>query len=452
MTDLSSDIAHHIVSVTRPPAKASAIAKQSLLDAIGVTFAASALGERAQAFAEIAREASNPRGATVIGFGFKAMPAMAAFANGAMAHALDYEDTFDPALVHPNAAVVPAALALAESRPGVTGSDLVLAIAAGADLVCRLGLAIEGHERPGMGTRFMCGAFGATAAAGKLLGLSAEDLIHAFALVMFQGSFNGEAMSYAASHMRAVREAFAAKAGVVAASLAKAGVRAFDRPFEGKYGFFGLYADGYNSTAFEGLGREFLGVEVSFKPWPSCRGTHAYVEAALALRTEHHFGAEAIDRVGTVVSPFFRSLSEPSERKRRPQTAIDAKFSIPYTLAVALRDGKVGLDAYRPDRLNDESLWALADRIDHRVEESWATQEATRGILSLQLRDGRAFTKSIAAPLGHPDHPMSDGSLKAKFIENSGYARVPVAPEQAARIALRIERLETLPNLADLLS
>ena len=450
MPDLSHDIARH-VTAAQPPARALSVAERSLLDAIGVTFAASALGERAEAFADIAREASSPGGASVIGFGFRAAPAMAAFANGAMAHALDYEDTFDPALVHPNAAVVPAALALAESRAGVAGSDLLRAIATGADLTCRLGLAIEGRERPGMGTRFMCGAFGATAAAGRLLGLSAEELVHAFALVMFQGSFNGEAMSYASSHMRAVREAFAAKAGIVAAMLAKAGVRAFDRPFEGQYGFFGLSADGYDPAAFDGLGREFLGVEVSFKPWPSCRGTHAYVEAALALKAEHAFGAAAIERAETVVSPFFRSLSEPPERKRRPQTAIDAKFSIPYTLAVALHDGKVGLDAYRPDRLEDESLRALADRIDHRVEERWTTQEATRGILSLRLRDGRAFTRSIAAPLGHPDHPMSDRSLRAKFIENAGYARVPLAPGQAERIALRIERLQSLTHLGDLL-
>jgi 2-methylcitrate dehydratase len=117
-----------------------------------------------------------------------------------------------------------------------------------------------------------------------------------------------------------------------------------------------------------------------------------------------------------------------------------------------LCDGKVGLDAYRPDRLKDESLWALADRIGHRIEDSWKTPEATRGILSLYLRDGRAFTKSIAAPLGHPDHPMSDASLTAKFIENTGYARVPLPPEQAERIALRIAQLESLANLANVLA
>lgn len=432
------------------PPHALETAKRSLLDAVGVTFAASALGEKADAFTEIAREASAPGGATVIGFGFKAMPAMAAFANGAMAHALDFEDTFDPALVHPNAAVVPAAVAVAESRAGISGEDLAIAIAVGADLTCRLGLSIEGHERRGLGARFLCGAFGATAAVGKLLNLTEDEFLHAFALVMFQAGFCGEAMTYAPSHMRAVREAFAAKAAVVAAQLAKGGLRAFDRPFDGNQGFYSLYTDGYEENAFAGLGQEFLGDQVSFKPWPSCRGTHAYVEAALALTSEHRIAADMIERAETVVSPFFRALSEPPARKRRPQTAIDAKFSIPYTLAVALCDGGVGLSAYRPERIADKTVLAVADRIDHRIEQSWSTQEATRGILSLHLRDGRSYSKSIKTPLGHPDNPMSDAAMRRKFLENAGYARTTLRDGQAERIALTIERLESIPSVADL--
>jgi 2-methylcitrate dehydratase PrpD len=447
--EISRRIASHVKIATRDAVSADAltIAKRSLLDAVGVTLAASTLGEGGTMFADIARQAANPDGATVIGFGFKAAPAMAAFANGAMAHALDYEDTFDLALVHPNAAVVPAALAIAESDSDITGAELAVAIALGADLTCRLGLSIEGHERRGLGARFLCGAFGATAASGKLLGLSEEQLLHAFALVMFQAGFAGEAMTYAPSHMRAVREAFAAKAGVIAAQLAKRGLRAFDRPFDGKQGFFSLYTDGYEPAAFDGLGQEFLGAQVSFKPWPSCRGTHAYVEAALALASEHRIAAEMIERAETVVSPFFRALSEPPERKRRPETAIDAKFSIPYTLAVALHDGDVGLSAYRAERIEDQALHAMADRIEHRIEESWTTQKATRGILSLHLRDGRSYTKSVTTPLGHPANPMSDEALRRKFMTNAGYARVPLAPGQAERIVQTIETLETIPNI-----
>lgn len=449
---ISLRIAGHVRASTKNtvPRHALETAKRSLLDAVGVTFAASALGEMAEAFANIAREGGAPAGATAIGFGFKTSPAMAAFANGAMAHALDYEDTFDPALVHPNAAVVPAALAVAESREDISGADLALAIAIGADLTCRLGLSIEGHERRGLGARFLCGAFGATAAAGKLLGLTEDEFLHAFALVMFQAGFCGEAMTFAPSHMRAVREAFAAKAGVIAAQLAKSGLQAFDRPFDGKQGFFAIYTDGYEESAFAGLGEAFLGGQVSFKPWPSCRGTHAYVEAALALTAEHRIAADMIERAETVVSPFFRALSEPPARKRRPQTAIDAKFSIPYTLAVALCDGGVGLAAYRPARLTDAGVLSVADRIDHRIEESWSTQEATRGILSLRLRDGRSYAKSIETPLGHPDNPMSDAAMRRKFLENAAYARTPLRAGQAERIASTIEHLDSLPSVTAL--
>jgi len=269
--------------------------------------------------------------------------------------------------------------------------------------------------------------------------------------VLFQTTFPAETMAYAPSHMRAVREAFPAQAAVNAAQLAKRDLRAFDQPFEGKHGFFGLYTDGFDETALmRDLGEVFEGANVSFKPWPSCRGTHAYIEATLALMSEHAIDADAVERVDTIVSPFFRALSEPPERKRRPQTAIDAKFSIPYTVAVALQDRGVGLDAFQPARLKDPDLLRLADRVDHTIEERWTTREATRGTLHLRLRDGRSYSKSVFAPLGHPDNPMTEAALRKKFFECAAYARIPLAPGQADSIADRIERLELLTDVAAL--
>jgi 2-methylcitrate dehydratase PrpD len=452
--NLSHLIAQHVATSNFDalPTSAKTAAKQSLLDAVGVTLAASALGEGAGVFADIARQASNRDGATVLGFGFRAAPAMAAFANGAMAHALDYEDTFDAALVHPNAAVVPAALAIAETTPDCQGTDLIAAVAIGADLTCRLGMAIDGHETRGFGVRFLCGALGATAATGKLLRLSEEELLHAFALVLFQASFSSEAMGYSGSHMRAVREAFPAKAAVIAAQLARGGVKAFDRPFDGQYGFFGLYAKGgaEEDVFRDGLGERFRGAEVSFKPWPSCRGTHAYVEAAQKIMTMNGLAADAIERADAVVSPFFRALCEPPERKRRPATAIDAKFSIPFTVAVALQRGTVGLDDFLPDRLHDPALLRLADRVDHRIEPSWPTEEATRGVLTLHLRDGRSLKESVETPLGHPDHPMSEAAMSAKFADCARYARTPIAQNAAVMLAERIVHLEEDRSLATL--
>lgn len=449
-------IARHVLATTYDDLPAAAVdaAKRSLLDAVGVTLAASTLGEASAPFAEIARESESDRGGTVIGFGFRAAPGLAAFANGAMAHALDYEDTFDPALVHPNAAVVPAALAVAEAAGGVSGRELIAAVAVGADLTCRIGLTIGGHDDADFSPRFMCGAFGAAAAAGKLLGLDEDALVHAFALSTFQVSFPAEAMAYAASHMRGVRDAYGAQAGVVAAQLAQRGVKAFDQPFEGRHGWFAAYTgDAANvERVLDGLGRDFMGAEVSFKPWPSCRGTHAYIEAALDLIEAHGIDADGIDGARTVVSPFFANLCEPAARRQRPSTAIDAKFSIPFTVATALRHRGVGLDAFSPEALADQDVLALAARIDHAVEPSWTTEEATRGVLELRTRDGREFTRAIDAPLGHPDNPMSLEAIRRKFADCACYARTPVAPEQAARIAAAIEALENVNDVATLLA
>ena len=456
MENLSRRIARHVVSTTYADlsSRVVEVTKRSLLDAVGVTLAASSLGEASAAFAGIAREAQSENGATVIGYGFKAAPAMAAFANGAMAHALDYEDTFDAALMHPNAAVVPAALAVAESLGTVSGRELITAVAIGADLACRLGATIDGHERKGFSARFLSGAIGATTAAGKLLGLDEDRLIQAWALVMFQVNFPTEAMTYAPSHMRAVREAFAAKGGVIAARLAAEGLQAFDQPFEAKYGFFGNFTDGTADIArlTNGLGEVFEGAEVSFKPWPSCRGTHAFIEAALHLAKTHRLSGEDIAAADTVVSPFFRALCEPPAQKQRPQTAIDAKFSVPFTVAAALQTGRVGLDSFSPLAMRDPAVLAMATRVGHVIEESWKTTEATRGDLRLRLIDGREFSMSIKDPLGHPANPMSAEAMTAKFAECAGHSRSPLAPGRANAISDAMANLESINSVSGLLS
>jgi 2-methylcitrate dehydratase PrpD len=456
MEGLSGQIARHVVGTgfdDLPPHVVD-VTKRSLLDSLGVTLAASSLGEGVSAFADLAREAQSERGATVIGFGFKAAPAMAAFANGAMAHALDYEDTFDPALMHPNAAVIPAALAVAESVGTISGRDLIAAIAIGADLTCRLGAAVDGHEHRGLSGRFLSGAIGATTAAAKLLALNEERLMQAWALVMFQAAFPREAFAYAPSHMRAVREAFAAKGGVVAARLAAAGVKAFDRPFEAQHGFFGLVTEGDVDTTrlTRELGATFECAQVSFKPWPSCRGTHAFIEAALNLSNAHGVRFDDIVRVDTVVSPFFRGLVEPPGRKQRPETAIDAKFSIPFTVATALRDGRVTLDSFRPEAIRNPIVLDLASRVSHSIEASWPTVEATRGDLTLYLRDGREHSMRIRDPLGHPTNPMTLQAMRSKFAECARHSRMPLPPGRDQSIAAMVDRLETVNNVADLLS
>ena len=163
-------LAKHIAAIRYEdlPDDVVRVAKKSFLDALGVTLAAGTLGEGCKQFVDLAvAERSKPESA-IIGFGVKASATMAAFANGAMAHALDFEDAYDGAPVHPNAATIPAALAVTESLGNVSGKQFLTALILGSDLVCRLGLALQVNPLDyGWYIPSILGSFGATAAASK---------------------------------------------------------------------------------------------------------------------------------------------------------------------------------------------------------------------------------------------------------------------------------------------
>src|SRR5262245_5353607 len=169
---VSQTLARHVVGLGYDdlPASVVEVAKNSILDAIGVTLAASGVGEASGAFVEIARTGGGEEQASLIGLGCKVSAPMAAFANGSMAHELDFEDTHDAALVHPNAATLPAALAAAEMTGGISGKEFIVAMVAGADLACRLSLAFRSDpEERGWYFHPVLGSYGAAAAAARIL-------------------------------------------------------------------------------------------------------------------------------------------------------------------------------------------------------------------------------------------------------------------------------------------
>jgi 2-methylcitrate dehydratase PrpD len=448
---LSRTLARHVVRTTftdLPPGVANAT-KTSILDAIGVTIAASSLGEGCGAFIETARE-SGAGPSRVLGCGFSTTAPMAAFANGAMAHALDFEDTHDETLVHPHAAAVPAALALAESIGGVSGREFITAVALGADLACRLGLGfIEGPEGHGYIHLPMLGAYGAAAACGKLLQLDDDAMVHALALASCQAIMSEEIRATPDSQLRAVRDAFTAKAGLVSALLAKRGVKAFDRPFEGPAGLYGLHGRRKINAdrILEDLGWTYENARVSYKPWPSCRGTHAFVEAASSLLRNHKLDPTSIDEIAVTVSPFFAVLCDPPVQKQQPATAIDAKFSIPFTVAVALRNGTVSLADFEPAALADTETLAIARRVAHVVQPAWGKAESTRGAVSLRLRSGAELSAEVVAPLGHPANPIAGGAIVQKFLDCLRHARAPMSSAACAALGRNLAHLEAVDDM-----
>jgi 2-methylcitrate dehydratase PrpD len=436
------------------PAEAIDAAKRSLLDAIGVMLAASALGEGCAAFADLALQGAGAGECTLLGYGIKAALLPAVLANGALAHALDFEDALDAAPCHPNAALVPVALALAQARAPICGRTLLTAVAVGCDLVCRLALALrEDPGRFGWYTPPILGAFGAAATAARLLNLTPLATRDALSLTLCQSTCSAELKSSRRSLVRAVRDGFSAQAGLLSALLAQRGVAGFEQPFEGRAGLYALYARGAwdARTLIERLGSHFHGAQVSFKPWPSCRGTHALIEAALELRRQHHWSVADIDSVRARGGPIQRMLAEPRAQKLQPQTAIDAKFSIPFTVATALIHGEVTLERFTSAALSDERVLSLARRVSFEIDPAVDSAEGTAGELQITLHDRQCFAMRIVHPRGHGSKPLSWEDLVAKFNMCATHAVRPPSPAQSARLIAAVRNLEAIDDVGSAL-
>jgi 2-methylcitrate dehydratase PrpD len=437
------------------PDRAREMAKMSFLDALGVTLAASSLGKGCKAFVDIAKQGEGKEESTILGFHGKVPAPMAAFANGSMAHALDFEDAHDQALVHPNAVAVPAALALAEAIGDVNGKGFITALAVGCDLVCRLGLAFkENPAEYGWYIPPILGAFGATSAAGRLLGLNEMEMVDAFSLTLCQATCSAELRYSPESDIRAVRDGFVAKAALLSALLAKKGIRGFDHPFEGKAGLFSLYSKGHYDAdiLMKDLGKTFEGANVSFKPWPTCRGTHTFIEAAFNLLDEYHVLPEDIMDIRVVVSSFNQMLCEPVEVKRSPQAIIDAKFSIPFVLATALVYRNVTLDHFTPESLKDEKVLNLARKVRYELNPHLGLREATRAFLEIKTRDNQTYSKQIDQAYGHPDHPISKEALVDKFMDCAAKAVKKIPEKRLKKVSECILGLEALKDIREVVN
>jgi len=431
------------------PADVVEMTKRALLDAIGVSLAASGLEPACKPFIELALESGSRGDAAILGAGGRASLALAALANGSLAHAMDYEDAHEETRTHPNAAAIAAALPLAEHL-GVSGRELITAVALGCDVVCRLARALvsEGAPPPGFYQPAIVGTFGATTVAAKLLKLTTEQILDAWSLALCQNSCSGEIQNSPDSTLRAVREGPCARVGIESAQLAAKGVRGFGAPFEGRSGFFVMYAGGIQrSTLLVDLGVRFAGRDISFKAWPSCRDTHMYVQAALELLAARPFDADDIESITALATPQQMIVLEPADQKRRPRTAIAGKFSLYYTLATTFIDRRVDFASFSPEALVRPRALALADKVSYRVAPGKLTD-----VLEVKLRDGSLRRGAVTAVYGSPAAPLALDTLTAKFVDCGQQAQRPLAKAQLERIATAILALDERDNVRALLA
>ncbi len=341
-------------------------------------------------------------------------PPTAALANGAAAHALDFDDQHDPARVHTNCVVLPTLLATAEDIGNVSGKDFLLAYAIGAELHARLGLACHNSLGKGWHPTMVFGTLAASIAAGRLLGLGPEGLRNALGMAFHQASGSAQSMRDGVLSKR-LGAGFAARASVLGAFLAADGLTGTRRPLEGNAGLFALYERGEVKVEHltNDLGHHWRIREYSFKPYPCCRCNHTAISLGIALRAQ---GVRPGDIKAVEIgmgNVNWLTVGEPYDAKR--DSVVHAQFNAAYSVARALTDARVDLHSYQNPAITDPAVVALAAKIitvDDPAIDPTAIEPAR---VKVTLRDGRIIEVKSDTVKGSPQEPMSEEEVLAKF-------------------------------------
>lgn len=384
--------------------------------------------------------------ATVVGDAATYAPPVAAFFNGNLGHCLDFDDTHARGSIHPSAPIVPAALAAAEMS-GASGQQVITGVVAGYEIQIRLSMALgpTDHYNRGYHPTATCGVFGAAAAAGRILGLSADEAARAFGLCGSQAAGSMQFLGDGAWN-KPFHTGYAAMGGLISATAAAEGFRGAGEAIEGKAGFLQAYAPNPRpELALEGLGEEWETLQIAVKPYPSCRYGHAAMDALIALRAEHGFDVEAVESIEVgLPRTGWNLIGNPQAQKQNPRNYVEGQFSMPFVAAVALRAGGMGWDDYAR-HLGDSRTMDLCRRVrtvvDPRVEAEYPAHLAG----SARVRAaGRDFEKLIVVAKGEPENFLTRDELKAKFDALAGPYLEPEPRDRLAGAVLSLERCERI--------
>ena len=451
--DLVHQFADHAGCVrydTLPPQAADA-AKKSILDTIGVILAASNLEPSVRSIIDLVRECKGVEEASVLGFGGRAPAIMASLANGALAHCLDYDDQ-TPWGQHCASSIVPAVLAVAERQGGVDGRELISAVAAGQDIFCRLRCNIEWEKDWNLST--VLAVFAAAAAAGRVMGLEPVRIAHAMGIASMQSSGIMEMIAGRGSDLRGMYAAFSAHGAVLAALMALKGVTGIDHLFEGRYGVFNTYFRGrFSAEAMVAdLGSDFFGSRTLYKRWPCVGTAHSHMKAAIDIVCEEDLGPADIREIKLHVGDYHNLMCRPLEERRKPATLADAKFSLPFLVAVAIVRRGMSVTDFTEAGLRDPQVLGIAAKIDLVADAAldWKL-DLPPGRVEIVAMDGRRWMREGQRVPGNADNPMSWDDLGAKFAECASVSVNPPSADTVARVQEMARGLEHLPDATALI-
>jgi 2-methylcitrate dehydratase PrpD len=422
-------------------------AKKCILDSLGCALGGSQTEEIAPLAGGLLKLGSE-QGATVWGFPDRTELFKAALLNGLMCHALEMDDVHREAKAHAGAVVVPAAVTLGEAQ-SISGKELITAVISGYEIMLRIGVGIgaQSHRLRGWHATSTCGTFGAAAAAGRILGLNAQQLCWALGLAGTQSS-GLWAFTADGATCKKLHAGRAAQSGILAAVLAQAGMSGPSQILEAKDGgLFPATSDAFSLEAVTaGLGERYLINEVSVKPYACCRSMHPAIDAALTLRRRYYLDPSRIKRI---VAATYGVAVQQCGFTARPQNTAEAQFSLPYGVAVALVDGNALMDQFAAERIYDQVLVDLAAKVELVIDPEFHSLYPKKWgcRLKIEMTDDEVLVEEVLAAKGDPENPLTAQELKDKFLALAQGA-IGIAKSQAA--AEMIDHLDQLENILPL--
>ena len=426
------------------------LAKTRVLDFIGVALGGSNLPSSQKMLSFVRSIGGNPH-ASVIGSGFQTSSPMAALANGYMAHVTDWDDTMTSMRAHPSATILPAVLALGEMLD-VSGKKILEGYIVGVEIGGKIGRGVNPEHSKHWHATGTLGCLGAAAGSAKILDLGLEE--------------TRSAMGIAASEAAGLRNNFgtstkpfhagnAGKGGVIAALMAREGLRSNPDILEGQFGFCNVYCgeEHYDlSKMIEGLGDPFeiYSPGLDLKLYPSCSRTHTGIDAILSLIEEHDIRFEEVERIECGVSyttPL--SLIHPN-----PKTGLEAQFSMGFCVTVALVDRRVGLEQFTDERVRDPRVQGLMKRFhlyirpDLRGVESSASNACT---LKVRMKSGEEYIKSVDRSKGSTENPLSREERENKFRDCAKAVLPKSHIDRCLDLIEHLEELKTISPLAEII-
>ncbi|MFX0198032.1 MAG: MmgE/PrpD family protein [Candidatus Hodarchaeota archaeon] len=426
--------------------------KLLFLDTIGVAIS----GSNAQGFSELLNLFRGWKGGKcrVLVSGLKLSPPDAAFLNGVLIHAWDFDDTHDLAKLHANSSVVPAIISASEIKGRIDGKAIILALAIGLSFNYEIALAIplkEGWHHSGV-----FGSLAATVAAGKVLDLTPKELLNAFGFAYSQLSGNLQCLIDGALAKR-MQPGFGARNGILSALMGKV-MDCSVNLFQGKYGISQLYGDG--SKRSEEIDFTIASMreiqEPSIKPYPCCRLIHPCLDGVLTLKETHKFKGNEVEAVKVFVGDrAYRLVGGKFQLGDTPQ--VNAQFNIPYPCSVALLNGKVTLNDFEEEQIRkNRKALELAKRIQVLVDVELEDQEISLPVrVEVKLKSGDLYKATISKMKGSTTHPLSMEEMKRKFEECVFYSRKKKLSKNILLIEdaiLNLEQLRDFSELIDLLT